>query len=43
LLSTNGKGMSSVQIAKQVGVTQPTAWFMCHRIRSVKELIQKTA
>lgn len=36
LLSTNGKGMSSVQIAKHVGVTQPTAWFMCHRIRSVK-------
>lgn len=36
LLSTSGKGISSVQLAKQIGVTQPTAWFMAHRIRSVK-------
>jgi transposase-like protein len=36
LLSTSGKGISSVQLAKQLGVTQPTAWFMAHRIRSVK-------
>lgn len=36
LLTTAGKGMSSVQIAKQIDVTQKTAWFMCHRIRSVK-------
>lgn len=36
LLSTSGKGMSSVQLAKQIGVRQSTAWFMCHRIRSVK-------
>jgi len=36
LLTTTGKGMSSVQVAKQIGVTQKTAWFMCHRIRSVK-------
>lgn len=35
LLSTSNKGMSSVQLAKQVGVTQKTAWFMDHRIREV--------
>src|ERR1700722_18060174 len=34
LLATSGKGISSVQLAKQVGVTQKTGWFMDHRIRS---------
>jgi transposase-like protein len=33
LLSTSGKGISSVQLAKQVGVTQKTGWFIDHRIR----------
>ena len=33
LLTTSPKGISSVQLAKQVGVTQKTAWFMDHRIR----------
>ncbi len=33
LLSTNKKGISSVQLAEQLGVTQKTAWFMDHRIR----------
>lgn len=33
LLSTSKKGISSVQLAKQVGVTQKTAWFMDMRIR----------
>ena len=33
LLTTAKKGISSVQLAKQVGVTQKTAWFMDHRIR----------
>lgn len=27
------KGISSVQLAKDIGVTQKTAWFMLHRIR----------
>lgn len=35
LLTTNTKGISSVQLAKHVGVTQKTAWFMDHRIREV--------
>jgi transposase-like protein len=34
LLSTTSKGISSVQLAKHVGVTQKTAWFMDHRLRS---------
>jgi hypothetical protein len=33
LLTICRKGISSVQLAKQVGVTQKTAWFMDHRIR----------
>ncbi len=33
LLSTSRKGISSVQLAQQVGVTQKTGWFMDHRIR----------
>lgn len=34
LLSTGKKGISSVQLASQLGVTQKTAWFMYHRIRN---------
>jgi transposase-like protein len=34
LLSHTSKGISSVQLAKHVGVTQKTAWFMDHRLRS---------
>jgi transposase-like protein len=34
LLSTSNKGISSVQLAKQIGVTQKTGWFIDHRIRS---------
>ncbi len=33
LLSTSPKGISSPQLAKQIGVSQPAAWFMDHRIR----------
>ncbi|MGH7953031.1 MAG: IS1595 family transposase, partial [Limisphaerales bacterium] len=36
LLSTTSKGISSVQLAKHIGVTQKTAWFMAHRIRAAK-------
>lgn len=34
LLATTSKGISSVQLAKHVGVTQKTGWFMDHRLRS---------
>lgn len=33
ILSAHKKGISSVQLAKDLGVTQKTAWFMNHRIR----------
>src|SRR5208282_2582948 len=33
LLSTTSKGISSVQLAKHIGVTQKTGWFMDHRLR----------
>ena len=35
LLYTSRKGISSIQVAKTLGVTQKTAWFLCHRIREV--------
>ena len=34
LLITNKKGISSTVLAAQLGVTQKTAWFMNHRIRT---------
>lgn len=37
LLSTTSKGISSVQLAKHVGVSQKTAWFMAHRIREAHQ------
>lgn len=33
LLTTRKKGISSIELAEQVGVSQKTAWFMDHRIR----------
>jgi len=33
LLVTARKGISSLQLAKQIGVTQKTAWFQLHRLR----------
>src|SRR5260364_73146 len=33
LLHTARKGISSIQIAKELGITQKTAWFLNHRIR----------
>ena len=34
LLTNRKKGISSIELAEQVGVTQKTAWFMDHRIRA---------
>lgn len=33
LIASHKKGISSVQLAKDLGVTQKTSWFMLHRIR----------
>ena len=33
LMSASRKGISSVQLARHLGVTQKTAWFVKHRIR----------
>ena len=33
LITTARKGVSSIQLAKELGVTQKTAWFLGHRIR----------
>lgn len=33
MLHTSRKGVSSVQMAKELGVTQKTAWFLDHKIR----------
>jgi transposase-like protein len=37
LVSTNRQSVSSIQIAKSIGVTQKTAWFMLNRIRFAVE------
>lgn len=33
LLTTARKGLSSLQLAKEIGITQKSAWFLMHRIR----------
>jgi transposase-like protein len=40
LLTTGKKGVSSIQLAEQLQVTQKTAWFLNHRIR---EMYKETA
>jgi transposase-like protein len=37
LVMTARKGISSIQLSKELGVTQKTAWFMLHRIREADE------
>lgn len=40
LVTSHKKGISSTQLAKDIGVTQKTAWFMLHRIRKALGLHQ---
>ena len=37
LVSTNKKGVSSLKLHRDIGVTQKTAWYMGHRIREALE------
>jgi len=37
LLVTARKGISSMQLAKEIGITQKSAWFMLHRLREACE------
>ena len=34
LMMTARKSVSSLQLSKEIGTTQKTAWYMCHRIRA---------
>jgi transposase-like protein len=34
IMTTHRKGISSVQVARDIGVTQKTAWFMMQRVRN---------
>ena len=38
LLETSRKGISSVWLAKQIGLTQKSAWFMLHRLREAYDV-----
>jgi transposase-like protein len=42
LLTSHTKGISSVQLAKDLKVTQKTAWFLAHRIRRATENFMAT-
>lgn len=42
LLTSHSKGISSVQLAKDLKVTQKTAWFLAHRIRHATENFRAT-
>lgn len=35
LMNTAKKGLSSCQMARELGVTQKTAWMLCHKIREI--------
>ena len=37
LMSTNLKGVSSMKMHRELGITQKTAWYMMHRIRKAFE------
>ena len=37
MLQTARKGISSIQLGKELGVSQKSAWFMLHRIREAMD------
>ncbi len=37
LITSHKKGIASTQLAKDIGVTQKTAWFMLHRLRQAAQ------
>jgi len=41
IMGTARKGISSIQLSKQLGVTQKTAWYMAHRIREACDSVEK--
>lgn len=38
LLETSRKGISSLQLSKEIGVTQKSAWFLLHRLRAACDI-----
>ncbi|MGH7171377.1 MAG: IS1595 family transposase [Gemmataceae bacterium] len=38
LMTSSKKGVSSHQIARELGITQKSAWFVCHRIREALKM-----
>ncbi|MDE2816314.1 MAG: IS1595 family transposase [Chloroflexota bacterium] len=41
LVTEHAKGISSVQLARDIGVTQKTAWHMIHRIQNTAKLVNE--
>lgn len=37
IMAASKKGMSASQVARMIGVTYKTAWFLCHRIREAMD------
>jgi transposase-like protein len=38
MMMESKKGMSACQIQRMIGVSYPTAWYMCHRIRNAMKV-----